>query len=358
MHASICGLGTWLPESVRTNDAWPASFAAGDHLSGDRTFNDIPPAQDPVAAAILQRHLAAEARDPFLGAERRHVADPACTAAQVESSAAAAALQEAGVEGAEVDLVLSNSAVPDRLIPSTASRVAQRIGATRALALGVESTCASALTQLEMARAYVESGLARIVLLTQSHLLLRTFPMMHPAAPGLGDGASAMVVAARSEGLRIRSTFTVTHGEFADAVTWTRGATDELDIPWWKQGGDFQLGSRDSAGVKLLMRDTVSFGAQTIREAARRAEIEVDRIDLIVSVQPRGFIPGAIAERLGLPPQCAVTTYDRIAHLGVCGPVFNLACARDTGRLHRGMTVALYAQGAGFTRAAAIVEAG
>jgi 3-oxoacyl-[acyl-carrier-protein] synthase III len=73
-------------------------------------------------------------------------------------------------------------------------------------------------------------------------------------------------------------------------------------------------------------------------------------------VQPRGFIPGAIAEHLGLPRERAVTTYSHIAHVGACGPVFNLERAREEGRLEKGSLSALYAQGAGFTRAAAILE--
>ena len=53
-----------------------------------------------------------------------------------------------------------------------------------------------------------------------------------------------------------------------------------------------------------------------------------------------------------------MTTYETVAHLGACGPVFNLARARTLGRTPRGTLVAMYGQGSGFTRAAAILEAG
>ena len=355
MNVSIRGLGFWLPQTIRANDAWPESFALQAHRHGDRTFNDIPPADDPEAAAILEEHLAAEAKDPFLGATQRRIADPSMTAADAETLVAQAALADAKIDGSEVDIVLSNSLVPDRIVPSTAVKVAHRIGAKRALAEGVESACASALTQLQTACAYVESGLARTVLRTQSHLIWRVFPLMHPASPGLGDGATAIVVA-REGRLKIRSTFAVTHGNYADAVTWVRGADDETDVPWWKSGGDFQVGSRNAKQVKELMRDTVSFGAQAIKEATERAHAQVEQIRAISSVQPRGFIPAAIAKRLGLPAERAVTTYERIAHVGVCGPVFNLVETLKSRQLSQGAMIALYAQGAGFTRAAAILE--
>jgi 3-oxoacyl-[acyl-carrier-protein] synthase III len=356
LNISIVGVGTWLPETIRTNEAWPASFAANAHEKGDRTFNDIPPSEDAEAAAIVARDLEAETRDPFLGAKARHVAGPSVTAAEAEASAGLAALRDANLAPGDVDLILSNSIVPDRLMPSTAAAVAHRIGATRALAIGVDAACASSVVQLDVARAYIAAGLANTVLLVQSHLLLRAIPMGHPASPGLGDGASAMVVA-RGTGLTLRSTFALTHGDHAIAVTWVRGQDDTTDVPWWRSGGDFRLGSRAPERAKALMRDTVSFGAATIRAAAERASVALSDLGVVASVQPRGFIPPAIAERLGLPRTCAVTTYDRVAHLGACGPVFNLERARLLGRAPRGTLVAMYGQGAGFTRAAAILEA-
>ena len=354
---AIVGIGTWLPETVRTNDAWPRSFGERASAKGDRTFNDIPPCEDMEAAAIVARDLEAETRDPFLGAKSRRVADASTTAAQAEGSAALAALRDAGIAPGDVDLVLSYSIVPDRLTPSTATSVAHAIGASRAVAFGIDAACASSITQLDIARAYVAAGLARTVLLVQSHLLLRAIELEHPASPGLGDGATAMVVTAGT-GLTIRSTFSVTHGDQATAVTWVRGQDDATDLPWWKAGGDFRPGSRAPERVKTLMRDTVTYGAATIRAAAERGSVSVADLGVIASVQPRGFIPHAIAERLGLPRSCAVTTYEDIAHLGACGPVFNLARARSLGRASRGSLIALYGQGAGFTRAAAILEAG
>jgi 3-oxoacyl-[acyl-carrier-protein] synthase III len=136
-----------------------------------------------------------------------------------------------------------------------------------------------------------------------------------------------------------------------------RGSDDASDTPWWCAGGDLRIGSRHPEGAKFLMRETVSFGADAIRQAARRAAIDVERIAVLASVQPRGFMPRAIAEHLGLAHERAVSTYDEIAHVGACGPIFNLSAARKQGRLEPGALVAMYGQGAGFTRAAAILRA-
>jgi 3-oxoacyl-[acyl-carrier-protein] synthase III len=238
--------------------------------------------------------------------------------------------------------------------------VAALLGAHNAQALAVDSVCASAVSQLDVARAYIMAGLAKHVLITQSHLMLRSFPSSHPAAPGIGDAASALLISdapnAQGLSLRILSTFARTHGEHARSVTWVRGQDDETDIPWWKAGGDIRLGSRDSQGAKYLMRETVSFASSTISEAIERANVDKERISVLASVQPRGFIPAAIAEHLGLARSCAVTTYEEIAHVGACGPVFNLHKALERELLRPQGVVALYAQGAGFTRAAAVLE--
>lgn len=355
MSAAITGIGVYLPEHVRTNDFWPSAFRERFAQQGDRTFNDIPSPLDEQAATIVARDLAQEALDPMLGAKLRRVADDSMSSAQAEALAAMDALRDAGVDAGDVDVVLSHALVPDRIMPPTAVALAAAIGADRARALAVDSACASAVSQLEVARAFIEAGLARHVLLAQSHLLWRALSPNHPASPGLGDAATALLVS-RGAGLSVRGCFSRTHGEHARSVTWLRGSDDDRDPPWWSAGSDMRMGSRNPEGAKLLMRETVSFGARTIHECALSAGIPVDCIGVLASVQPRGFIPHAIAERLGLPRELAVTSYEEIAHVGACGPIFNLHKARSQGRLRPGTVVALYAQGAGFTRAAALLQ--
>lgn len=351
MKACISGLGTWHPTTVRHNDAWPPEFGAA--RSGDRTFNDIPlPLGD--AATLTERYLELEAADPFLGARERRVANDS-TAADAEYEAARAALADAEVTPDQIDAVISYTTVPDRIVPATSGRVAHRLGATRAVTWGMDAACATLITQLMTAAGMIEAGLAHHVLLTQSHLILRAVPLLHPATPGLGDAATACVVSARGR-WRLVSLHARTHGEFFDAVTWVRNDVSEHEAPWWKQGGDYRLGSKNRPQAKQLMRDTVQFGAQTVREAADKASLRVEQLSHLFSVQPRGWIPGAIAQHLGLPREAALTTYETYAHLGACGPIVNWHTAHRTSRLSPASRLALYAQGAGFTRGAAILE--
>jgi len=353
VRARITGLGMWLPETVRTNDAWSVEFLEQARARGDRLLVDIPAAGDDLDR-VTARHLADEARDPFLGARQRHVSadDPAWRA---EAAAGAAALEDAGVDAAAVDAVLSWSIVTDRPVLPSATRVAHELGADSAWASGMDSGCASALVQLETASALIESGRARHVLLTQSHLITRAFPMSHPASPGIGDGATAMVVSA-SERPGVLGVHSVSHGEYWDAVTWIRSMDPAEDSAWWTEGGPYAPGSRNREGAKHLMQHSVRFGVQTIREVCERSSVEPSAITALAAVQPRGWIPPSIAEGLGLDPAVAPTTYDSVAHLGGCGVVANLIACRDGGLLVPGALAVLYAQGAGFTRSAALLR--
>jgi 3-oxoacyl-[acyl-carrier-protein] synthase III len=355
MVAKIVGIGAYYPDQILTNDVWPADFGKGERRGDDRTFNDIPPAQDLQAERITARHLAAEALDPFLGCERRHIADEQMTSSEAEAIAARAALENAGISADEVDMLISYAMVPDAVAPPHACRVTHLLGSSRALAWGVEAACAALIVQLATAAALVDSKLAKTVVLTQSHLLLRAMPRLHPATPGLGDAATACVVRSEGRGLEIISIHGATHGEFFDAVGWVRPELDEQR--WWKAGGAYRLGSRNSAAAKLLMRDTVAIGARTVREVCDKAHVAVDEIDLFASVMPRGWVPPSILECLNLPPDRAVTTYRHTGHLGAVGPIANLLWARDQKRIHDGALVALYAQGAGFARGAALLRA-
>jgi 3-oxoacyl-[acyl-carrier-protein] synthase III len=87
------------------------------------------------------------------------------------------------------------------------------------------------------------------------------------------------------------------------------------------------------------MRDTVSIGSQTLREVCELAGIDRERIDAFASVQPRGWIPPAIAEHVGLSSDVAVVTYDKYAHVDACGPVANWRHAVASG--HRTQQFAL-----------------
>lgn len=354
MRAKILGLGTFLPEQVRDNADWPADFVGrvtsrfGNELSELRAEGADP------CDAIMARHLAPEHDDPFRGTTRRRVADPAMSSAEAEAIAGKRALEDAGVDAKEVDLVLSWAMVPDRVTPPTGPRVAHLVGATRAAGIGLDVACATAIAQLTLASAMIESGRARHVLLTQSHLIARANPMDHPASPIVGDAASAVVLGP-SEKPGVGISHMVSHGEYHGAVTWVRGR-EEQEAPWWEAGPGFFPGSRDRAQVKALSARLVHVGRDTLVELLERARRPVSSIDVLACTQPRRWFPAAVAESIGLPVERAPSTFDELAHIGGVAVIVNLAEARARGMLKPGASVMLYGMGAGITRAGMLID--
>ncbi len=356
--ATLQGLGVWYPEPVRHNDAWPAAFhdqlasRAARDCSRIEAAPDVPDAPD-VIAAIMARHVARHAGDPFRGAIRRHVADEHLAPSEAEARAAELALADAGVDARDVDLVVSHSLVPDRLGPANAPLVAARVGCTRAAAFGVEAVCASAVSQLLLGAAMIEAGRARYVLAVQSHLVFRALDLLEPASVFLGDGAAAFVIGPARAGHGLLAHVARADGSLHGALTWTTGR----DEPWYR-GGRMSPGSVDRDAMRRLSARLLHMGVETVHALLDRARASVDDLAALATIQPTAWYAAALAEALGVSPARAPSTFERVAHVGAAGVVANLVEARSRGLLTDGALVALYAHGAGANRTAALLRWG
>lgn len=345
MRAAIRGLGLWLPEDVRHNDAWPASFC--EKIAGRHDFTRVDAADDAIGA-IARRHSAPYERDPFRGTTRRHVGG--LLPSDAESRAGALALEDAGVDPMEVDMVFSHSLVPDRITPPNAPLVAHRLGLRRAAAFGVDAVCASVLAQLVLAAGMIESGRARCVLLVQSHVVSGALDYSHPASVFLGDAASAVVVvgdrrltpaASSPTSGTIGGSLIRADGALHGGITWERRGGGGRR--WHEAGDSFVPGCVDREAVRVMSARLLHFGVETL------GEVIGEGVDVLASFQPTAWYVAALAEALGI--DAAPCTFDRIAHVGACGVVANLLEARRLGLLRDGARVALYAHGAGVNRA-------
>lgn len=353
MRARILGLGEWLPPTVRANEDWPAEFAGRPTSSYGSELAEIGVGDADPCDRIVARWLSREANDPFRGTRRRRVADASMSAAEAEATAGKRALEDAGVPASDIDWVLSWSMVPDRVTPPTAPRVAHLVGATRAAGIGMDAACATTIAQIALATGMIESGRARHVLLTQSHLIARANPLMHPASPIVGDAATAMVLGP-SDRPGVVELHLASHGEYHEAVTWTRGR--DAEAPWWEAGPDFVPGTKNRDQAAMLSRKLVHYAQATVKELMEKAGVPLGSIAVLASAQPRRWFPWAIAESLGLPESAAPHTFDELAHVGGCGIVTNLIEARRRALLQPETPVVLYAMGAGITRAAALLS--
>jgi 3-oxoacyl-[acyl-carrier-protein] synthase-3 len=359
-RAGIVGMGLWVPDEVRHNDAWPASFIeAFREKRQERTMRDFTNVDErPLRRRyedLFLKHAGPYANDPFKSATVRRIASPDVPTAHGDALAARRALEDAAVDPRDVDRIFSSAIVPDRLAPSNGAAVQHLLGCAKAPGMGVEAFCSSAVAQLDLAAGLVESGRARFVLCVQSHQIARANDLEDPSSPIFGDGSTAFVVGNVDGDHGLRHLVCEGDGSLAGAVTWRHKATP--DAPWWGNAvGPVCPGTDDPDAVRFVADNALAWPIETIERLCREAAVPVDGIAAVATIQPFVWYAPAIAEGLGLPPERAPTTFAAYAHLGGAGPIANLIEARRLGLLQRGAPVVLYAHGAGVTRYAALLR--
>jgi len=359
-RAGVLGLGLWVPDEVRRNGAWPRSFieafAQTASARSARDFTTVEARGDESAhASLMAKHAGTYEHDPFRGAVERRVSSEDVPTAECDARAARLALEDAGVDARDVDHVLSAALVPDRIVPSNGPAVQHLAGCRSAVGLGVDSVCSSALSQLEIAAALVESGRARLVLCVQSHHVARANDLTVPFSPMFGDASSAFVVGSVAPDRGLTFLQRDGDGALASAITFVYSRTP--GARWYRDArGPVHPGTDDVVAARHLNRHLLRLAVEAIRLVSENARVPLDEIAAIAMIQPTAWYQAAVADALDIASERVPSTFPRYAHIGAAGVVANLIEARARGLLRDGSPVVLYAHGAGITRYAALVR--
>jgi 3-oxoacyl-[acyl-carrier-protein] synthase III len=271
--------------------------------------------------------------------ERRHVRDGE-RLSDLATAAGRDALAEAGVDAADLDLVLVATVAADELSPNAAPLVAHELGAHRAGSMDVSAACTGFLSALALAAAQVEVGRCEHALVIGADVLSRfTDPTDRGTAALFADGAGATVVGpANGNGGRIGEIVLRADGAGAPAIY----ATHE-DQTFHMQGHD-------------TFKAAVHHLSESTREAIDGEGLALDDIDLFVYHQANARILAAVAQQLGLERDRVIDCIDRYGNTSSATLPIALAEARELGKLEPGSTVLLAAFGAGFTWGAGVIE--
>jgi 3-oxoacyl-[acyl-carrier-protein] synthase-3 len=309
--ASVLGLGHYLPAEVVGNDPIAERIGVDDEWIVRRT-------------GIHARHRAASGE---------RLIDLAVRAAR-------GALDDAGVDPTEVDLVLVATLSQDELMPNAAPLVAHELGADRAGAIDVGAACSGWLSGLSLASAQIEIGRADKVLLIGAELLTRLTNYEDRKTAALwGDGAGAVLLGADGEGA-VGPIVLSADGGLADVIT----ASHEERLLRVEGHETFQT------AVKRLTEATVA--------AIARADLELDDIDLFVYHQANARILRAVAERLELPEEKVADYIGDVGNTSAASIPLTLGLLREDGRLRPGQRLLVAAIGAGFTWGAGTLQWG
>jgi 3-oxoacyl-[acyl-carrier-protein] synthase III len=308
--AGILGLGAALPECAVANAEIAGRLGVTDQWIERRT-------------GIGERRYAAPGQ---------RVTDLAC-------AAASAALDDAGLDASEIDMVLVATLAPDEITPGAAPLVAQLLGMNNVAAIDVGAACAGSLAALAHATAWIEAGHARNVLVIGAELLMRFIDFDDPrTAPLFADGAGALVVSADAA------------GEIGPFVLGSDGAASAIRVT--REKGVLEMEGHET----FLM--AVEKLSQSTREVLELAGLTLDDVDLFVYHQANSRILTAVAERLSLPRE---RVFDCIAGLGntsAASVPIALDEAARSGALAPGATVVLGAVGAGLVWGATVLSWG
>jgi 3-oxoacyl-[acyl-carrier-protein] synthase III len=278
------------------------------------------------------------------GIRERRRARPDERLSDYATRAGALALEAAGVDAANLDLVIVATLSQDELSPNTAPLVAHNLGATRAGAFDVGAACTAFLTALAQGCANIESGRAQYVLVVGADFVTRLVDYTDKrSAPLFADAAGAVVLGP------------------------SLGDDDRGAI------GPIVLGADGShAGslfVTIAERKVRMDGPEVFRHAvARMSEVTLDAVtragltladvDLFVFHQANARITRALGERLDLDPGRVVECIETIGNASAATLPVGLATAQAEGRLQPGANVLLAAFGAGFTWGGGVVRWG
>jgi len=273
--------------------------------------------------------------------ERRHVREGERLDA-LAVAAGRAALDEAGIEPEELDMVLVATLAADELTPNAAPLVAYELGARHAGTMDVGAACTGYLSALSLAAAQVECGRCDHVLVIGADVVSRFVdPTDRGTAALFADGAGATVVGPANGGPGLIGHIAL-HSDGSGARAIRAGHDDHTIV---MQGHD-----TFKAAVHRLSESTL--------EAVERAGLELDDIGLFVYHQANARILAAVGERLGIDSGRVIDCIDRYGNTSSGTLPIALADARERGMLTPGMNVVLAAFGAGFTWGAGVIQWG
>jgi len=318
MNTTILGTGSYLPKEVLTSEELGARLGVADGWIFDKTL-------------IRERRVAA----------------PHEASSDLATEAAQRALDDAGIDAADVDLIVLATSTPDQPLPATACLVQRNLGAAGAAAFDVAAVCTGFVYALSVANAMLAATPQyRVVLVIGVDTYSRILDYRDRRTACLfGDGAGAVVLG-RTDGPRgILGGVLGADGSLADLVEIPGGGSRKPASADTVEQGDhfFKMRGREvrtAAGTAITGLIADILGA---------AGITMDDVNLVVPHQANGVMMREWSTKLGLAPEMMHMTVGTTGNTGAASVPIGLDDAARTGRLSTGDIVLTVAFGGGFT---------
>lgn len=320
MRSVISGVGAHLPARVLTNAELSEQVDTSDEWIVERT-----------------------------GIRSRHIAGDGEKTSDLAIAASRQALERAGLEASDIDLIIVATTTPDLTFPATAAKVQAALGAGPGAAFDVQAVCSGFIFALATADNFLVRGQARKALVIGAETFSRIVDWQDRATCVLfGDGAGAVVLEAMNEvdadGRGLISSFLRTDGRMHDLLYVDGGPSQTQTIGKVRMVGN------------AVFRHAVEHISGAMLEACARAGVAIDDVDWFVPHQANQRILDGVARKLGIAKDKVVSTVARHGNTSAASVPLALEIAVSDGRVKQGDLVLVEALGGGLTWGAALIR--
>ena len=319
-YSRIKGTGSYLPEKVLSNTDLEKMIDTTDQWIRDRT-----------------------------GIERRHIVGGDEATCDLAEMASRRAIEAAGINIEDIDLVIVATTTPDRIFPSTACLLQERLGIQKGAAFDVQAVCTGFVYALDIADKFIRTKSARTALVIGADALSRILDWSDRTTCVLfGDGAGAVVLSGSDEP-GVLSTHLHADGRYKDLLTVPAGISQGYEQVQ-SQNAFIHMDGRE------VFKKAVNTLGQLVDETLEANQMEKGDIDWLIPHQANIRIITATAKKLKMPMDRVVVTVQEHGNTSAASIPLALDVAVRDGRVKRGETLLLEAFGGGFTWGSALVK--
>jgi 3-oxoacyl-[acyl-carrier-protein] synthase-3 len=320
IYSRITGTGSFLPENVITNA-------------------DLEEMVDTTDEWIQSRS----------GIKERRMAGPDESTCDMAEPAARRAIEAAGLEPGDIDLLVMGTTTPDLVFPASGVLLQQRLGMRDIGAMDVNAACSGFLYALSIADKFIRTGDAKRVLVVGAEKLTAMVDWTDRTTCVLfGDGAGAVVIEA-SEEPGILSTHIHSDGQYRDLLCTRTGVGKGFKAV---EGGGVVLEMKGNEVFKVAVRTL----GRIVDETLEANNLQKEDLDWLIPHQANLRIITATARKLEMSMEKVIVTVDRHGNTSSASVPLALDEAVRSGKIKRGDTLLLEAFGGGFTWASALVQ--
>ena len=287
------------------------------------------------------------------GIKQRHKADADEYTSQFGTLAGKQAIERAGLQPEDIDLIVCATTTPDQIMPSTGALIQAQLGATNAAGMDIFAACSGFLYGITMVESMIRTGQIRNALVIGAEVLTKYVDYSDRGTCVIfGDGAGAAVLAPVAEGKGILATKIRSDGRFAEQLYSPGGGTKLGTTHETIENGDHFFKMKGNELFKIAVRSM----AEISKEMLDKAGYTVDDIDLVIPHQANQRITDAVASRLNVPEE---KVYSNIAEHGNTSsasiPIALDECVQS-GKIKEGSLVLLTSFGGGVTWGGTVIR--